>query len=112
MPQSEMPTRVADAQEGRSQEVPEVPSATQRQKKAMMTPQFRVWTDESGYFSVSSGERYQDKLDAGECLTLIAHILIAKEHPQKLLKTEAEHEAYEFSLGLGVPRTITLSQGE
>jgi hypothetical protein len=56
---------------------------------------FAVEREKSGFYTVSSGDRYQDKLDQGEALYLIACLLLQQGEPTLLLKTKEEHAAAE-----------------
>jgi hypothetical protein len=56
-------------------------------------PTFTV-EDDGLYFTVRSGERYQDKLDRGECLDIIARLLYGSSSIERILRTEAEHLAF------------------
>jgi formamidopyrimidine-DNA glycosylase len=53
-----------------------------------------------GHFTMRSGERYQDQMDKGECLDLIARILYGSSPIENLLRTKEEHEAFWASFQL------------
>ena len=62
---------------------------------------FCVERADHGYYTVSSGDRYQDKLDQGEALYLLACLLLGKGEPTLLLKTKEEHAAQKAALAVG-----------
>lgn len=57
-------------------------------------PAFTVESEDDLYFTVRSGDRYQDKLDRGECLDVIARLLYGSYPVERILRTEAEHLAF------------------
>ena len=74
-----------------------------------------IQVDESadGYFTVRIGDLYADKMDSGECLWMIANLLIHPNWrlPVGGLKTKEEHEARNRPVyGYEGDRTLELHQ--
>lgn len=59
-------------------------------------PQYVTITRTNGLFEVRAGDRYEDHLDFGEMLGLVARLgmAVSKTWPE-LLRTQEEHEAME-----------------
>jgi hypothetical protein len=74
---------------------------------------FAVEREKSGFYTVSSGDRYQDKLGLDECLYLVACLLLQKGEPTLLLKTKEEHATYWARLSNPEPvEPLLLQTGE